>query len=83
MGAQSTTTQTVIDHYSAVARGHGEQDIQHANKVAQAFGYNLLDLTAGANLGLSCSNPLALANLIPVYASRTIIGPAHTNFTSG
>jgi arsenite methyltransferase len=76
MNAQSATTQAVINHYSGIARDHGEQDVLHATKVAQAFGYNLQDLTAisdGANMGLSCGNPLALASLIPVYLPLTII----------
>lgn len=66
MDSQSTTTQAVIDHYSSVARERGAQGIAYSNKVAQSFGYSLEDLAAipdGANMGLSCGNPLALAGL--------------------
>jgi hypothetical protein len=65
----STTTEAVVNHYSAIARDRGEQDIPYATRVAQAFGYSLADLTAipdGANMGLSCGNPLAMASLKPV-----------------
>lgn len=65
----SPITALVVNHYSAIARGRGEQDILYANKVAQAFGYSLADLTTipeGANMGLSCGNPLAMASLKPV-----------------
>ncbi len=40
-----------------------------ATAVAEAFGYNreeLAKLPEGANMGLSCGNPLALASLKPV-----------------
>lgn len=65
----SPITAVVVNHYSAIARDRGEQDISFANKVAQAFGYSLADLTTipdGANMGLSCGNPLAMASLKPV-----------------
>ena len=40
----------------------------YTSTIAQAFGYSLTDLTSvpqEANLGVSCGNPLALANLAP------------------
>lgn len=39
---------------------------QYENTIAKAFGYTEEELSSipeGANLGLSCGNPLALANL--------------------
>lgn len=66
MDSQSATTKTVINHYSNIARERGTEDIPYANKVAQSFGYDLEDLAAipdGANMGLGCGNPLAIAGL--------------------
>jgi arsenite methyltransferase len=45
----------------------------YSNTVAQAFGYSVSDLAtipSEANLGLSCGNPLALANL---HQGETVI----------
>ncbi|WEW59843.1 S-adenosylmethionine-dependent methyltransferase [Emydomyces testavorans] len=53
----------VQKHYSSEAKA---TDADYSKKVAKAFGYSESELTsipADANLGLSCGNPLALANL--------------------
>jgi arsenite methyltransferase len=75
MEVQSTATQTVLNHYSTIARERGVQDEPYAKKVAQSFGYNLEDLAAipdGANMGLSCGNPLAIAGLKTVYLTSVM-----------
>jgi len=56
----------VIEHYSALAREDASNNAAHIKKVAESFGYGPEDLAAipeGANLGLSCGNPLAVAGL--------------------
>ncbi|KMU87839.1 arsenite methyltransferase [Coccidioides immitis H538.4] len=53
----------VQEHYSSAAK---TTDNEYSKKVAEAFGYSESELTSipkDANLGLSCGNPLALANL--------------------
>ena len=60
---------TVNTHYSAIARSTGSDITDHSQKVALSFGYNADELAAipkGANLGVSCGNPLAVAGLKPV-----------------
>ena len=64
--SSSTTTQTVIDRYSTLAREDSTANAVHTKKAAEAFGYSPEDLASipeGANLGLSCGNPLAIAGL--------------------
>ncbi|EFR02651.1 arsenite S-adenosylmethyltransferase [Nannizzia gypsea CBS 118893] len=54
----------VQKHYGLAART--SDDDAYSRKVAAAFGYSeeeLANTPANANLGLSCGNPLALANL--------------------
>ncbi|KAL0572131.1 hypothetical protein V5O48_009829 [Marasmius crinis-equi] len=54
----------VEKHYGATART--TDDSNYGQRVARAFGYSEDDLAGmpeDANLGLSCGNPLALANL--------------------
>ena len=58
---------SLCEHYGQVAR---QEDSQHRReryaKVAAAFGYAADDLAAlpdGANLGVSCGNPLVVAGL--------------------
>ncbi|EGD94376.1 ubiE/COQ5 methyltransferase [Trichophyton tonsurans CBS 112818] len=54
----------VQKHYGLAART--SDDNAYSRKVAAAFGYSeeeLANTPANANLGLSCGNPLALANL--------------------
>ncbi|KAF1999849.1 ubiE/COQ5 methyltransferase [Amniculicola lignicola CBS 123094] len=51
-------------HYSQIAKG--EKNTGYESKVAAAFGYSEEELTSipqDANLGVSCGNPTALANL--------------------
>lgn len=45
-------------------------------RVASAFGYSAEDLAtipANANLGVSCGNPIATANLKPVRSDSSVI----------
>jgi len=59
----SDTYTHVSNHYTNVA---SEQTGSQADQVARAFGYTLEQLAAiplEANLGLSCGNPTAVANL--------------------
>ena len=73
MAAQSTITNAVVNHYSTIARERGTQDEPYAKKVAQSFGYTLEDLAAipdGANMGLSCGNPLTIAGVKTVCPSN-------------
>jgi arsenite methyltransferase len=54
--------------YGATARTARSTTSTYSQTVAQAFGYSLSDLSSipsDANLGLSCGNPIALANLQP------------------
>lgn len=56
--------QAVRERYSAASRGTA--DGRYESKVAASFGYSEEDLKGvpkGANLGLSCGNPLAIAGL--------------------
>jgi arsenite methyltransferase len=60
---------TVNSHYSALARSTSDDITHHSQKVALSFGYDADELAAipeGANLGVSCGNPLAVAGLRPV-----------------
>jgi len=60
------TTDTVREKYAAVARGSLSTKHAGVHAVAQAFGYLPEELSAipdEANMGLSCGNPVALANL--------------------
>ncbi|KAL8841949.1 MAG: hypothetical protein Q9170_000729 [Blastenia crenularia] len=54
----------VQEHYGSAAKDSG--DTEYGRKVASAFGYSeeeLADAPAESNLGLSCGNPFAIANL--------------------
>ena len=56
----------VNTHYSSLARSSSSDIAQHSQKVALSFGYDADELAAipeGANLGVSCGNPLAVAGL--------------------
>jgi arsenite methyltransferase len=58
----------VQDRYAGVARQTDDPHElgDHKRKVASAFGYDLEDLISipeSANLGVSCGNPLATANI--------------------
>jgi len=51
--------------YGAIAKSGNSSD-EYASNVAKAFGYSDEELSSvpkGANLGLGCGNPIALANL--------------------
>ncbi|KAH7407966.1 putative UbiE/COQ5 family methyltransferase [Cadophora sp. MPI-SDFR-AT-0126] len=68
----TTTTQAVHTHYSTLARAPTANP-SHTLKVAQSFGYTTEDLAAipeGANLGVSCGNPFAIAG---IKAGETVI----------
>lgn len=82
----------VKDLYGATARGADIADNEGTARVAAAFGYSEEELAAipeGSNLGLSCGNPTALANLregetvldlgsgggIDVFLAAKAIGP--------
>jgi arsenite methyltransferase len=57
----------VQDRYGDLAdRSSTSEQERTEQKIAQAFGYEAADLSSipqAANLGVSCGNPLALANL--------------------
>ncbi|MBX7166835.1 MAG: arsenite methyltransferase [Pirellulales bacterium] len=58
----------VQDRYGAVARSGLSTESPAVVRVAQAFGYTaeeLASIPASANMGLSCGNPTATANLRP------------------
>src|SRR5256885_417143 len=58
----------VRSRYAAVAASGLSSDDAGARAVAQAFGYTaeeLASIPAEANMGLSCGNPTATANLRP------------------
>lgn len=59
-------TDTVRERYASVARSGISSDLSGIRAVAEAFGYTpeeLASIPAGANMGLSCGNPTATANL--------------------
>jgi arsenite methyltransferase len=61
-----TITQAVKDKYGSVAISGLSSDHEGFKAVAQAFGYTpeeLASIPAEANMGLSCGNPTAFANL--------------------
>ena len=75
-GSSSITTQHVIDHYSTLAREDSAKNAEHIKKVAESFGYAPEDLAAipeGANLGVSCGNPFAVAGVKAVSLSYLIL----------
>src|SRR3954468_17340672 len=58
----------VQDRYGAVARSALSTDSPGVARVAEAFGYSaeeLASIPSEANMGLSCGNPTATANLRP------------------
>lgn len=89
----ASITETVRDRYAAVARGTLSTEHVGVRSVAEAFGYSsdeLAAIPAEANMGLSCGNPTAMANLKPgevvvdlgcgggmdVFLAATKVGPA-------
>src|SRR5215467_7347336 len=88
----SEIEQAVRSRYGAVARGHLSTEHQGVRAVAEAFGYSpeeLASIPAEANMGLSCGNPTATANLregetvvdlgsgggLDVFLAATQVGP--------
>ncbi len=79
IGQEEEIRGKVREGYAAIARSErssccgsssccGGQDADPAAALAQAIGYaesDLADLPEGANMGLSCGNPVALASLRP------------------
>ena len=66
--ARSDIAETVRQKYAAVAAGSLTNESAGVQAVAEAFGYTadeLASLPASANMGLSCGNPTATANLRP------------------
>jgi arsenite methyltransferase len=62
------TTDVVRSKYGAIAASGLSSDQAGVRAVAEAFGYSEQDLRsipAGANMGLSCGNPVASASLKP------------------
>lgn len=61
-----TIEQAVRSRYGAVAASNLSSENEGIHAVAQAFGYSaeeLASIPAEANMGLSCGNPTAMANL--------------------
>jgi SAM-dependent methyltransferase len=61
-------TAVVREKYGSTARSGLSSDNDSVRAVAEAFGYSadeLSSIPAGANMGLSCGNPTATANLRP------------------
>ncbi len=88
----SKMTETVREQYAAVARGKLSTNHEGVRAIAEAFGYGpdeLRAIPAEANMGLSCGNPVAIANLRPgevvvdlgcgggmdVFLASTKVGP--------
>src|SRR5512139_4339452 len=66
--SQETITEAVKSKYGAVAVSNLSSDQEGVRAVAEAFGYTpeeLASIPAEANMGLSCGNPTATANLKP------------------
>jgi len=75
----STIYDEVQKHYSSCAR---DESGDYAASVAKSFGYSeeeLKSIPKDANLGLSCGNPTALANLreVPSFLTRS---PSYTDY---
>src|SRR5829696_3190482 len=66
--ATTDVTEAVRSQYGAVAASGLTGDSAGVRAVAEAFGYSaevLSSIPAAANMGLSCGNPIATANLRP------------------
>src|SRR5215212_5760490 len=62
----SSIEQVVRERYGSVARSGLSSEQEGVRAVAEAFGYTpeeLASIPAGANMGLSCGNPVAFASL--------------------
>lgn len=77
------TYHSVQERYAGVAKQAGpDHQRAYERKVATAFGYDLEDLRSipdNANLGVSCGNPLATANIGTVGHSHRSPLSAGTN----
>jgi arsenite methyltransferase len=65
--------------YGSIAKA-GATSGEYRSKISKAFGYSdeeLANVPDGANLGLGCGNPVALANLKEVRCSAY---PYHQRF---
>lgn len=70
VGSVEETYALVQDRYGSYARQHDDES--YNKKVATAFGYSSDELESvpkGANLGVSCGNPTAMAGLVSVRMS--------------
>lgn len=78
----STAIETLVKTgYSSHAKSNETGDFANYNTlVASAFGYSpdeLASLPTNANLGLSCGNPLATANLKSVRQTQSSLSRCH------
>lgn len=67
----------VLEHYSAASRG---ASAQYSEAIAKSFGYSteeLANVPEGANLGLSCGNPLAITGLREVGHDQPLPSVLH------
>lgn len=56
----------IQDHYGSAAVANNTRNNEYGHTVASAFGYSPSELATApleSNLGLSCGNPFAIANL--------------------
>jgi arsenite methyltransferase len=71
------TYRSVQERYADVAnQANSDDQKNYERKVATAFGYDPEDLRSlpdNANLGVSCGNPLATANISPVQYNRLYV----------
>ncbi len=71
--------QQVQEHYGECAKDNNKE---YSQRVAQAFGYSedeLAKVPEGANLGLSCGNPLGIAKVKEVcLAHETSLTKGYT-----
>ena len=68
MNAAASVTAAVRETYAKTANSNLSNDNRGVRAVAEAFGYSvdeLASIPAEANMGLSCGNPIATANLKP------------------
>src|SRR6188472_3800441 len=68
MTTSAKITDVVRDRYGAVAQAGLSSQHDGVRAVAEAFGYSIDEpqsIPAEANMGLSCGNPTAMANLRP------------------
>jgi len=71
----ATIYSQVREHYSAASQGTSSQ---YSEAIAKSFGYTeeeLANVPDGANLGLSCGNPLAITSLREVNPSLSVPRP--------